>query len=63
MGDVRVALDRMNSLGINYWKRGIFFNVMNTTETTPCYNVLATNVFQTQGFSADNLIYDDETAR
>lgn len=63
MGDLRTALDRMNSLNLNYWKRGIFFDVMRTPLADPVYNVLVANVFQTQGFSCDNLIYDYETAR
>lgn len=63
MGDLRTALDRMNSLNLNYWKRGIFFDVMKSQLTDPLYNVLVANVFQTQGFCCDNLVYDDETAR
>lgn len=63
MGDLRTALDRMNSLNLNYWKRGIFFDVSKVPLADCNYNVLATNVFQTQGFCCDNLVYDNETAR
>lgn len=61
--DTRTYLDRMNTIGLNNWSQGTFFDVSAAKTIDPSFNMIVANVFKAYLSSPDHITWDPTVMR
>jgi len=63
VAEIRAVLDVANRVGLNRWKRGVFFDVTREMNYQPVFNKLCNDVFVNYLASPNTIYYDSVTLR